>query len=81
MKGLWSAAVQFAERVAPEIVAHELETRGHVSLFIDATGIEVDGALFERARRNYDGDRGYWLHAAFAGGLWMAGQLRRAAGG
>ena len=80
MKGLWSAAVQFAERVAPEIVAHELETRGHVSLFIDATGIEVDGALFERARRNYDGDRGYWLHAAFAGGLWMAGQLQPGGG-
>ena len=80
VKGLWSAAVRFAERVAPAIVEHELETRGYLPLFIDATGIEVDGALFERARRNYDGERGYWLHAAFAGGLWTAGQLQPGGG-
>ena len=80
VKGLWSAAVGFAGRVAPEIVAHELETKGYVPVFIDATGVEVDGALFERARRNYDGERGYWLHAAFAGGLWAAGQLQPGGG-
>ncbi len=75
VKGLWQAARRFAERVAPWIVAHEVETRGYVPLFIDATGIEVDGALFERARRSYAGRRGYWLHATFLGGLWSAGQL------
>ena len=80
VKGLWTAAVRFAERVAPMIVEHELETRGYVPLFIDATGVEVDGALFERARKNYDGERGYWLHAAFAGGLWTAGQLQPGGG-
>ena len=80
VKGLWGAAVKFAERVAPAIVGHELETRGYVPLFIDGTGIEVDGHLFERARRNYDGERGYWLHAAFVGGLWTAGQLQPGGG-
>lgn len=80
VKGLWSAAVRFAERVAPLIAAHELETRGYVPLFIDATGIEVDGRLFERAREDYDGNRGYRLHAAFVGGLWTAGQLQPGGG-
>ena len=75
------AAVRFAERVAPAIVGHELETRGYVPLFIDGTGIELDGHLFERARRNYDGNRGYWLHATFVGGLWTAGQLQPGGGG
>jgi hypothetical protein len=75
VKGLWQAARRFAERVAPLIVSHEVETKGYVPVFIDATGIEVDGALFERARKDYEGRRGYWLHATFLGGLWSAGQL------
>ncbi len=50
VKGLWEAARRFAERVAPLVVAREVETRGCVPVFVDATGIEVDGALFERAR-------------------------------
>ena len=33
------AARRFAERVAPDIVEHEVETKGYVSLFIDATGL------------------------------------------
>ncbi len=65
VKGLWRAARRFAERAAPLIVSHEVETRGYVPLFIDATGIEVDGALFERPRRDYEGRRGHWLHATF----------------
>ena len=80
VKGLWSAAVRFAERVAPAIAEHELETKGYVPLFIDATGIEVDGALFQWARGNYDGERGYWLHGVFLGGLWAAGQLQPGGG-
>lgn len=74
VKGLWAAAVEFARRVAPAIVAHEVEAKGFASLFLDGTAIEVDGRLFERARVNCDGERGYRLHAAFIGGLWAAGQ-------
>ena len=48
VKGLWHATVAFAGRVAPHIIEHEVETKGHVALFIDATGIEVDGRLFKR---------------------------------
>ena len=51
VKGLWYAAVEFATRVAPAIVDHEVQTRGYVPVFMDATGIEVDGQLFQRATR------------------------------
>ena len=80
VKGLWNAAVEFAVRVAPAIVAHEMHTRGYVPVFIDATGLEVDGQLFRWARKNYNGNRGYWPHATFLGGLWSAGQLQPGGG-
>ena len=80
VRGLWGAAVEFARRVAPSIVAHELEEKGYVPLFIDSTAIEVDGNLFERTGRDYNGNRGYWLHAVFLGGLWSAGQLQPGGG-
>ena len=57
VKGLWNAAVAFARRVAPSIIAHEVATRGYVPLFIDATGGEVDGHLFERTGKDYNGNR------------------------
>ena len=54
---LAQTARRFAERVAPLIVAHEVETRRYVPVFIDATAIEVDGELFEWARKDYRGRR------------------------
>ena len=74
--GLWNAAVAFAGRVAPYVIEHEVETKGYVPLFIDATGIGVDGHLFERTGKDYNGNRCYWLHGSFPGGLWTAGQLQ-----
>ena len=68
VKGLWDAAVELAGRVAPSIIAHEVEKRGYVPLFIDATGIEVDGRLFEWTRKDYNGNRGDWLHGTFLDG-------------
>ena len=47
---------------------------------IDATGIEVDGRLFQWSKPDYNGHRGYWLHATFLGGLWSAGQLQPGGG-
>ena len=80
MKRLWDAAARFAQRVAPAVATHELEDKGCAPPLIDATGIEVDGALFERVRRGCDGNRGYWLHTAFLGGLWSAGRLQPGGG-
>ena len=45
-------------------------------VFVDGTGIEVDGRLFEHAARLHAGERGYWLHGIFVGGLWVNGRLR-----
>ena len=80
VKGLRDAAVRFAGRVAPAVIEHEVGTKGHVPLFIDATGIEVDGQLFQWARKDYDGNRGCWLRATFLGSLWSAGQLQPGGG-
>ena len=62
--------------LAPAVVAHEVAEKGYVPVFVDGTGIEVDGRLFEHAARLYTGERGYWLHGIFVGGLWASGRLR-----
>ncbi|MCZ0943860.1 MAG: transposase [Gammaproteobacteria bacterium] len=62
--------------LAPAVVEHEVSERGYVPVFVDGTGIEVDGRLFEHAARLYTGERGYWLHGIFVGGLWVSGRLR-----
>ena len=58
------------------MVAHEVAEKGYVPVFVDGTGIEVDGRLFEHVARLYTGERGYWLHGIFVGGLWASGRLR-----
>ena len=62
--------------LAPAVVEHETAERGHVPVFVDGTGIEVDGRLFEHAARLCTGERGYRLHGIFVGGLWVGGRLR-----
>ena len=76
VESLQGVARHLSRCVAPEVVSHELEERGYVPVFVDGTGIEVSGRLFEHAARLYTGERGYWLHAVFVGGLWVSGRLR-----
>ncbi len=76
VESLRGVARHLSRCVAPEVVAHELEEKGYVPVFVDGTGIEVSGRLFEHAARLYTGERGYWLHAVFVGGLWVSGRLR-----
>ena len=78
VNGLRKAAIDFAARVAPAIIDHEVETKDYVPLFIDATAIKVDGQLFQWSRNDYNGNRGYWLHTTFLSGLWSAGHCHRA---
>ena len=73
---LEAAARHLTASVAPSVVAHEVTGKGYVPVFIDGTGIEVDGRLFEHAATLYTGDRGYWLHGIFVGGLWVSGRFR-----
>ncbi len=76
-RALLGVARKLASRVAPEVVSHEVSEKGYVPVFVDGTGIEVDGALFEGAGKLCDGRRGHWLHGVFVGGLWAGGRLRR----
>ena len=76
VKTLLAAARGLSAAVAPAVVEHEVATRGYVPVFVDGTAIEVDGALFEKAARGYDGTRQYWLHGVFVGPLWASGRLR-----
>ena len=77
---LLAVAREMAGQVAPAVVEHEAALRGYVPVFIDGTAIEVDGTLFEEARRGYDGTRQYWLHGVFIGSLWVSGRLHPGGG-
>jgi len=72
---LLGVARRLTAQVAPAVVEHEVAMRGYVPVFIDGTAIEVDGDLFEGARRGYNGEVQYWLHSVFVGGLWASGRL------
>lgn len=72
---LRSMATAFASRIAPMLIAHELDQRGDVPVFLDGTAIEVSGSGFEGASRSYGEAAQYWLHAAFLGKLQLAGRL------
>ena len=50
--------------LAPAVVEHETAERGYVPVFVDGTGIEVDGRLFEHAARLYTGERVHGTAAA-----------------
>ena len=48
---------------------------GYVPVFIDGTGIEVQGKQFEGAAVGYNGERQYWLHSVFVGRAWVSARL------
>lgn len=69
-----------ASQVISSVIEHEVEMKGYVPVCVDGTGIEVSGEYFEGAGKLYDGSLGYWLHAAFVGGLWVTQQLQQGGG-
>ena len=64
-----------ANEVAPMVIEHEVSTRSYLPVFVDGSAIEVEGRLFERAAKGYNGVQQYWLHGVFLGGAWAAGRL------
>ena len=74
--GLQSTARRLAGRLAPAVVRDCVDTLGYVPVFVDGTGIEVQGRQFEKAAKGYNGERQYWLHSVFVGGAWVSGRLR-----
>ena len=69
-----------ASKVVGSVIEHEVQTKGYVPVFVDGTGLEVSGQYFEGAGKLYDGSIGYWLHAAFVGGLWVTQHLQKGGG-
>jgi len=63
---------QLVKQVAPKVIEHSAATKGYVPVFIDGTGIEVEGHYFEEARKGYNGELQYWLHSIFVDGLWVS---------
>ena len=57
VKGLLGAAWKMAKRIAPAVIEHEAEERGHVPVLVDGTEIEVGGELFEGAGRSHCAER------------------------
>jgi len=64
-----------AREVVPAVIAHEVDSRGYLPVFVDGSAIEVEGRLFEGAAKGYNGQVQYWLHGVFLGGAWAAGRL------
>ena len=52
---------------AATIVQHCVETQEYVPVFVDGTGIEVQGHYCEGTARGYNGEKPYWLHPVFVG--------------
>ena len=75
VKSLYAVIRQLCKQITPEIINHCLNQQDYISVFVDGTEIEVDGKLFEQAHVGYSGNRQYWLHNIFVGGLWVSGQL------
>lgn len=69
-----------AAKVISSVMEHEEQTKGYVPVFVDGTGLEVTGEYFEGVGKLYDGSIGYWLHAAFVGGLWVTQRFQRGGG-
>ena len=49
---------------------------GYVPVFVDGSGIEVEGRCFEQAGCGYNGERQYWLHSVFVGVVWVSARLQ-----
>ncbi len=67
---------KMAQEVVPGMARHFLDELGYVPLFLDSTQIEVRGGRFEGAARDYQGETGYQLAAAFVGHVQVSGRLR-----
>ena len=66
----WLAGVRPGGRAAAgaaTIVQHCVETQEYVPVFVDGTGIEVQGHYCEGTARGYNGEKPYWLHPVFVG--------------
>lgn len=77
LAGLAECARIVSRRLVPQLARHCRQSQGYVPVFVDGTGVEVQGQQFEGAALGYNGQRQYWLHSVFVGGAWVSGRLER----
>ena len=77
LDGLQACVRSVSAQVVPPIAAACGEALGYVPVFIDGTGIEVQGKQFEGAAVGYNGERQYWLHSVFVGRAWVSARLNQ----
>ena len=75
LEGLQDCVRSVSERVVPVIAEACYREQGYVPVFIDGTGIEMQGKHFEKAAVGYNGERQYWLHSVFVGRAWASARL------
>ncbi len=75
LDGLQACVRAVSAQVVPPIAAACGKELGYVPVFIDGTGIEVQGKQFEGAAVGYNGERQYWLHSVFVGRAWVSARL------
>ena len=66
-------------RLTPTIVRHCVATQEYVPVFVDGTGIEVQGHHCEGTARGYNGEKQDWLHPVFVGAAWVSARLNEGA--
>ncbi len=75
LEGLRECVRRVSRRLVPLVAQACVQRWGYVPVFVDGTGIEVEGQLFENAERGCNGERQYWLHSVFVGVAWVSAQL------
>ena len=75
LTSLSDIAETISSQLVDSVVRYELSHRGWLPIFVDGTAIEVYGRYFEKAENLYNGQKGFWLHGAFIGNLWVKQRL------
>ncbi len=75
LEGLRECARLVSRRLVPLVAQACVQRWGYIPVFVDGTGIEVEGQLFENAGRGYNGEKQYWLHSVFVGVAWVSARL------
>ena len=66
-------------RLPPAIARHCVATQEHVPVFVDGTGIEVQGHHCEGMARGYNGEKQDWLHSVVVGAAGVSARLNEGA--
>ncbi len=75
LEGLRECARLASRRLVPLVAQACGQRWGYVPVFVDGTGIKVDGQLFENAERGYHGERQSWLPSVCVGAAWVSARL------